>query len=101
MQSQLTRTRLGFDHGDHQLDIIVNPDRSWRWKDEDELEFSVELGRMTREQADVVRAEAALAVEQIEQNGPPFSDGWEHWTPDPMWILPQLTPDWGDLSMYQ
>ncbi|WP_179137700.1 DUF402 domain-containing protein [Candidatus Entotheonella palauensis] len=101
MQSPLVRTRLGFDHWDHQLDIIVNPDRSWRWKDEDELELAVELGRMTREQAGAVRDEGLIAVEQIEQNRSPFSDGWEHWTPEPTWPLPDLVEDWRDVSMYQ
>ena len=101
MQSPLTRTRLGFDHWDQQLDIIVNPDRSWRWKDEDELELAVELGHMTRDQADAVRAEGALAVQQIEQNRSPFCDGWEQWKPDPAWPLPQLVDDWRGLSMYR
>jgi hypothetical protein len=36
MQSKLTRTPLGFDLTDHQLDIVVEPDRNWRWKDQDE-----------------------------------------------------------------
>jgi hypothetical protein len=31
------RTELGFDSRDHQLDIVVRADRSWQWKDEDEL----------------------------------------------------------------
>ncbi|PON15580.1 DUF402 domain-containing protein [Candidatus Entotheonella serta] len=100
MQSQLTRTRLGFDHWDHQLDLMVDPNRHWHWKDEDELQLAVELGRMTREQADAVKAEGWRAVAQIEQHQSPFSDEWESWTPVPTWSRPQLVEDWGDLSMY-
>ena len=79
---------------------MVTPDRCWRWKDEDELELAVELGKMTREKADSVRTEGESAVEQIEKNGPPFSDEWENWAPDPMWPIPHLVPDWNDVSMY-
>lgn len=100
MQSPMTRTYLGFDVWDHQLDILVNPDRTWRWKDRAELELAVELGRMTRAQADKVEAEAARAVAEIEHNGFPYSEGWEHWRPDPAWQLPELHTAWSDVSMY-
>lgn len=32
MQSSMQRPRLGFDHRDHPLDILVDPDRSWQGK---------------------------------------------------------------------
>jgi hypothetical protein len=34
MQESLVRRLEGFDHRDLQLDIVVQPDRTWRWKDE-------------------------------------------------------------------
>jgi len=77
LQSPMARTRLGFDHWDHQLDIVVAPDRSWRYKDEDELELCVETGRMTAATALAVREEGCRVIEQIEANAPPFCDGWE------------------------
>ena len=78
LQSKLRRSRLGFDFRDHQLDIIVEPDRNWRWKDQDELDLAVELGRMTRGLGKAVRAEGQLAVEEIERNGGLYSESWEH-----------------------
>ena len=101
LQSELLRTRLGFDSQDHQLDIIVNPFRRWRWKDEDELDLAVELGRMSREHARTVRSEANRAVRRIEENDSPFSDGWERWVPDAGWSIPQLVSNWDDVSMYR
>lgn len=98
MQSELTRTRLGFDLWDHQLDILVEPDRTWRWKDEDELELAVELGRMTREQAGRVRAVGQQAVHDIETDAWPYHAGYETWMPDPSWTLPTMPADWDDLS---
>lgn len=38
LQSILTRTYLGFDIRDYQLDIEVNPAKEWEWKDQHELE---------------------------------------------------------------
>ncbi len=99
MQSELTRTQFGFDHWDHQLDILVDPDRTWLWKDSDELELAVELGHMTREQAVRVRAVGEAAVRDIEANAWPYNAGFEDWAPDPSWTLPDLPPDWDDLSV--
>jgi hypothetical protein len=33
----LRRTRLGFDTRDQALDVVVEPDGTWQWKDEDQL----------------------------------------------------------------
>ena len=100
LQSKLRRTRLGFDIRDHQLDIIVEPNRNWRWKDQDELDLAVELGRMTPELGKAVRTEGQRAVEEIERNGGTYSEGWEHWRPDVSLTRPTLGGDWNDLSMY-
>lgn len=100
IQSRLRRTHLGFDIQDYQLDIIIGPDRQWRWKDEDELALAIKLGRLTAAQGETIQAEGQRAVEEIERNGVPYSDGWEHWRPSTALTSPKLTPDWGDLSMY-
>jgi predicted RNA-binding protein associated with RNAse of E/G family len=36
--------RLGFDTEDHTIDLWVDRDGAWRWKDEDELEIAVDVG---------------------------------------------------------
>ncbi len=100
MQSKLMRTRFGFDIRDHQLDILVEPNRKWRWKDQEELDICVEDGRIDSAQANDIRAEGRLAVTEIENDEGPFSDGWEDWHPNPTFPRPELTSDWDDLSMY-
>jgi hypothetical protein len=87
-------TRLGFDTTDHLLDIWIDPDRSWRWKDEDHLAEAVEIGLFTREKADAIRAEGERAIERIESWKPPFSKEWESWRPDSAWPLPQIPAGW-------
>jgi hypothetical protein len=85
-EQPLRRTPLGVDTFDEKLDLIVAPDGSYRWKDEDELEEAAALGLVD---ADAVRAEAARVLEEW-----PFPTGWEDWRPDPSWPIPQLPDGW-------
>lgn len=58
------RRSFGFDFLEHGLDIVVKPDfSSWQWKDEDELEWNVRIGRYDRAEADELYAEGERAVE--------------------------------------
>ncbi len=43
-EQPLRRTPVGFDTFDEKLDLIVMPDGTYRWKDEDELEQAAALG---------------------------------------------------------
>lgn len=90
LQQPLRRTPIGFDYMDLALDIVVAPDRNWRWKDIDDLEAMVEASLLTRAQADAVTAEGDRVIAAIEANASPFSDGWETWMPDPTWPTPTL-----------
>ncbi|WP_030202261.1 DUF402 domain-containing protein [Streptomyces sp. NRRL S-87] len=84
----------GVDSEDHFLDISVYPDRSWKWRDEDEFAQAQRVGLMDAGRADRVRAAGRAAVERIEAWGAPFSDGWQDWRPDPTWEVPVLPDDW-------
>jgi len=91
------KSPLGFDTTDHLLDIWVDPDRSWRWKDEDDLAEAVELGLFSPEQAREFRAEGERAIERIAAWSAPFDEGWENWRPDPSWPLPSIPEGWDRL----
>jgi hypothetical protein len=90
LQEPLRRTVRGFETRDQFLDIQVAPDRTWQWKDEDELELAVELGRLTRAEADAVRREGERAILDIEARRFPFDDSLLDWRPDPAWIIPHI-----------
>ena len=83
--------RFGFDTQDHILDLVVGADRSWRWKDEDELAVAVDLGAVTREQAAAFRAEGERVIAEW-----PFPTGWEDWQPDPAWPLTTVPAEWAE-----
>ena len=93
MQEPLRRTRLGFETDDLVLDIRVQPDGSWAWKDEDELEQAVRLGRFTTDEAAAIRAEGERVIAAR-----PWPTGWEEWRPDPCWKPPQLPEQWDVLE---
>ena len=82
----LRRSPVGYDTFDEKLDLIVRPDGSYDWKDEDELEHAAALGLVD---AAAVRAEADRVLEEW-----PFPTGWENWRPDPAWPIPQLPEGW-------
>jgi hypothetical protein len=84
----------GLDTRDHVLDIWVPRPRRWQWKDEDEFAEAVQQGRLTRAEADAIRAEGRRVIERVERWRKPFNEGWERFLPDPAWPLPSLPQDW-------
>jgi hypothetical protein len=97
MEEPFRRTEIGFDTNDHTLDIIVRPDLSWQWKDEEQFEGLLAAGRYTREFGEFVRAEGLSAVDLIEGRRSPFGDGWETWEPPGEWEPPSLPGNWKDV----
>jgi Protein of unknown function (DUF402) len=89
LQEPLRRRPGGFDTRDLQLDLVVEPDGSVAWKDEDHLEQAVELGLMSADDARLARGEAERVLAEW-----PFPTGWEDWHPDPGWELPELPAGW-------
>lgn len=89
-QEPLWRTRWGFDIRDLQLDIVVAPDRTWRWKDEDEFERGQSMGVFSAETTATVRREAEAAVAAIESATWPFDDTYQEWRPAATWGAPDL-----------
>jgi len=94
LQDPLRRTDLGFDTVDHALDVIVELDGAWRWKDADELAAAVKRGLFTADQAAAFRVEGERAVTRILDREPPFDHDWNSWCPDPSWPTPSLPDGW-------
>ena len=61
---------------DHALDLVIAPDGSWCWKDEDDFAEAQALGVFTVEQAAAVRAEGERVLAAR-----PWPTGWENWRP--------------------
>ena len=89
LQLPLRRAALGYTTMDLVLDLIVDPDGSWRWKDEDELETWVARGVCTPEMAERIRREGEAVLAD-----PPWPTGWEDWRCHRDWTLPELPSGW-------
>lgn len=94
IQTPLRRTAIGFDYMDHTLDIIIEPDGRWFWKDEDELSEAVQRGLFTQAEADGFYAAGNAALARVQAGAPPFNVDWSTWRPDPDWPIPDLPEDW-------
>lgn len=97
MQRPMRRNTVGFEAMDLMLDIVAEPDLSWRWKDLDEFNEITDRGIFDPDLAERVRTEAHAAINDIEHAAPPFCDPWPDWKPDPTWKLPELPADWDQL----
>jgi protein associated with RNAse G/E len=94
LEYPLTRTDTGFDYTDMLLDILVEPDlKNWRWKDADEFQEAVDIGLISSQEAKMFRAEGEKALKLL-QSGKSVFNAWEHWHPDPSWLVPVLPDGW-------
>ena len=94
LQEPFRRSSLGFDTQDLELDIVVELDGSWRWKDDEQLEGWVARGRWTPAEVAAIRAEGARVAADLEAGRRWWSDEWAAWEPDPAWTAPALPDGW-------
>lgn len=92
LQAPLRRTPLGYDTTDWALDIRVDPDGTWRWKDEEDFAEAIALGVFDESAAAEIRAEGERVAARR-----PWPTGWENWRPPPDWGALALPPGWATL----
>jgi hypothetical protein len=90
------RTSIGFDSRDRVLDLTLEPDGEWQWKDEDELEWAVANGRIDTTVAAGLRAEGERAKKRFARRDPPPDEPWTRWRPEASWGVPVLPQGWRD-----
>lgn len=93
-QEPFVRTPRGIRATDLVLDVVVGPNRAWRWKDRDDFDALMLNGVLDEEVAARVRADAEQVVVQIENGVFPFDGTWFDFQPDPAWPSPELPPGW-------
>lgn len=96
LQAPLEASPAGFDTADYLLDIVVAPDLSWRWKDEDEFAIAIEHELISPVLLHAVRAEGRRFIQEIEAGQWPFGHGLETWRPEAGWDVPTLPPGWDE-----
>jgi RimJ/RimL family protein N-acetyltransferase len=89
LQAPLTPSRHGYDTTDLALDVWVEPDGTWSWKDEDDLAALVDRGVLDAAGAAAVRREGERVIADR-----PWPTGWESWRPPEEWTPPPLSAGW-------
>jgi hypothetical protein len=83
----------GIDIVDQDLDMWVEPDRSWMWKDEHELAERLRFpDHYWVPDPDGVRAEGERLIPLIERGQFPFDGTWCDFTPDADSLAPPTLP---------
>ena len=100
LQEPFRRVPDGIVTCDQSLDIVIGEDRRWRWKDEDHLARSVELGWRTQAQADAIRREGEGVIAALERGAAPFNGPWPTWRADADWPVPELPEGWASVPAY-
>ncbi|MEV0728955.1 DUF402 domain-containing protein [Polymorphospora sp. NPDC050346] len=87
----------GIDMVDQDLDVVVRPDLSWQWKDEEEfVERLAFPDHYWVRDAEEVRAEGKRVIALAEAGAFPFDGTWCDFVPDPGWHPPAALPDGWD-----
>jgi hypothetical protein len=89
LQAPLVVRAERFDTTDWALDVVIEPDGAWRWKDEDDFAYAQELGVFGAAAAAEVRAEGERVIA-----AQPWPTGWEAWRPPAAWGPLGLPRDW-------
>jgi uncharacterized protein DUF402 len=94
LQRPWRRTPIGFDSRDFILDLVVGLDGAVRWKDEDELTFAIQQGKISDAEVALARREGERVMRRARARETPFDGSWNDWRPDPTWSPPTLPATW-------
>ncbi|QDP97028.1 DUF402 domain-containing protein [Microlunatus elymi] len=91
------RTLTGIRTMDLVLDLWVNPDRSWQWKDRSDYLRAVDDHLLDAAVRPHLDDEAALVLDELNTASGPFAEEWTRFRPGPDWAVPVLTDGhaWG------
>lgn len=92
------KTEWSIDTLDLEIDLMVEPEGVWRWKDEAEYVAGVARGSIPAEVAAEVEAAREEVLALLASGTPLFDRKWLDWQPDPSWHIPQLPSAWDSVQ---
>jgi len=88
------RSHCGFDTLDLDLDIVIDPQFRWEWKDEDEYQAGIRDGGIQDEWVKGIEKSQQEVFDRIARRSYPLDGSWLQWRPLPTWLPPQLLARW-------
>ena len=92
-QTPLSRHARGYDTCDLVIDIVVEGDGTWRWKDAEDFDAALRRGILPAAHREVIRNEADIVMAMLESGAGPFDPKWRKWRPSADWPVPVLAED--------
>lgn len=88
------RSHCGMDTLDLDLDLIINPDFGYEWKDIDDYEKGIETEIILPEWVEGIKTAKQEIFNRLGKREYPFDGSWLDWLPDPTWSPPGLPDGW-------
>jgi Protein of unknown function (DUF402) len=88
LQDPFRRSAIGIDSDDHELDLVVDPDGTWRYKDAEVLDQRVAEGRYTADQMVGIRRQGEALAEMLRAGATWWDHAWSGWQPPSDWDTP-------------
>jgi len=88
------RTAIGLDTLDLELDIVVEADHEWHWKDVENYHKGIDSGVIRGEWVEAIDAAKQEVFETLDHRLYPFDGSWLDWKPDPAWQPPGAMENW-------
>ena len=93
-QLPFKRSHCGIDTLDLDLDLIINPDFSYEWKDIEDYQKAIEEEIIFPEWTKEIDIAKKEILDKLEKRQYPYNGSWLKWTPDPGWSPPKLPENW-------
>src|SRR5215510_2774702 len=88
-QLPFRRSISGIDTLDLDLDLIINPDFSFEWKDEKDYQMAIEHEIISPEWIQGIDNAKSDIFDRFEKRQYPYDGSWLAWMPNPNWMPPK------------
>ncbi|MCC7117712.1 MAG: DUF402 domain-containing protein [Anaerolineales bacterium] len=88
------RAPFAFQTLDLEIDLVIEPDFNWHWKDEEDYNTGVALNIITADWAKEIETAKREIFDKLKKRAYPFDDSWRDWRPNPTWSNPKLPLHW-------
>lgn len=99
LQEAFRRTPIGYDTQDLELDVVIDLDGTWRFKDRELLQRRVEEGRFTAEEVGAILTLGDRIADDLDAGRRWWGDRWVDWEPDPEWGAASLPSGWEHVAV--
>ncbi len=84
------RSHCGFDTLDLDLDIVIDPQYHWEWKDEEDYRDGIREGGILEEWVQGIEHSQGEVLDRINQRCYPLDGAWLGWRPDLTWDAAEI-----------